>query len=150
MIASPTSGQIMYGGLNLGAFLIPANEKKWDQSKFRIQRLKEKKSKGLIFSRSHFTPRVSTLINKLEERYGTLNLIKKGSALKFMDLVQGKVDFYPRMAPTMEWDIAAGQAIYEAVGGEVIDFTNFESLTYNKADLMNPNFIAKPKALNIF
>ncbi|MBK6525424.1 MAG: hypothetical protein IPG07_07650 [Crocinitomicaceae bacterium] len=108
------------------------------------------KSKGLIFSRSHFTRGVSNLINRLEERYGTLSLIKKGSALKFFDLVQGKADFYPRMAPTMEWDIAAGDAIYRAVGGEVLDFTNFAPLQYNKIDLMNPNFIAKPKALNIF
>lgn len=149
MIVSPTAGQVLYGGTSIGAHMIPLYEKNWNQPKYAIQRLREKKSKGLIFSRSHFTPGVSNLINKLEERYGTLNLIKKGSALKFIDLVQGKADFYPRMAPTMEWDIAAGDAIYRAVGGEVLNFTNFESLKYNKTDLMNPNFIAKPKALNI-
>jgi 3'(2'), 5'-bisphosphate nucleotidase len=150
MIVSPTSRKVIYGGPSLGAFLIPLDENKWDHTKYSIQRLRDKKSKGLIFSRSHFTPGVSNLINRLEERYGTLSLIKKGSALKFFDLVQGKADFYPRMAPTMEWDIAAGDAIYRAVGGEVLDFTNFEPLQYNKIDLMNPNFIAKPKALNIF
>ena len=49
----------------------------------------------------------------------------------------------------MEWDIAAGQAIYESVGGEVLDFTNFEPLAYNKENLYNPYFIAKNKELNI-
>ncbi|MDA7804220.1 hypothetical protein N8987_06560 [Crocinitomix sp.] len=49
----------------------------------------------------------------------------------------------------MEWDIAAGQAIYEAVGGEVLDFTNFEALKYNKESLYNPHFIAKNKELTI-
>jgi 3'(2'), 5'-bisphosphate nucleotidase len=85
----------------------------------------------------------------LEDQYGTLDVIKKGSALKFFDLVLGRTDFYPRMAPTMEWDIAAGDAIYRAVGGEVVDFANFEPLKYNKASLFNPNFIAKPIILDV-
>jgi 3'(2'), 5'-bisphosphate nucleotidase len=149
MIASPVKKEIIFGGTGYGVFHIPYHEKKFMDTAFAVNRLREKKSRGLIFSRSHFTPSVSSLIAKLEERYGALTLIRKGSALKFFDLVTGTVDFYPRMAPTMEWDIAAGHAIYRAVGGEVVDFTNFESLIYNKADLVNPAFIAKPASLRI-
>jgi 3'(2'), 5'-bisphosphate nucleotidase len=42
-----------------------------------------------------------------------------GSALKFCLLAEGAADVYPRLAPTMEWDTAAGQAVLEAAGGRV-------------------------------
>ena len=40
-----------------------------------------------------------------------------GSSLKFCLLAEGKADLYPRFGPTMEWDIAAGDAILRAAGG---------------------------------
>jgi len=149
MIASPTNKEIIFGGNSIGVYHIPYGAKKYLDKKYKVKLLENKKRRGLIYSRSHFTPGVSKLINQLEDQYGTLDVIKKGSALKFFDLVLGRVDFYPRMAPTMEWDIAAGDAIYRAVGGEVVDFANFEPLKYNKASLFNPNFIAKPVSLEI-
>ena len=149
MIASPTAGRIIFGGPSIGVYHIPFGAKDFTAEKYRIRSIKNPKTKGLIYSRSHFTPGVSKLIIQLEKEYGPLNVIKKGSALKFFDLVLGSAHFYPRMAPTMEWDIAAGHAIYKTIGGEVVDFTNFESLTYNKASLVNPNFIAKPADLHL-
>ena len=47
----------------------------------------------------------------------------------------------------MEWDIAAGQAILEALGGSVYDADTKLPLRYNKANLLNPFFIAKTKPL---
>ena len=47
----------------------------------------------------------------------------------------------------MEWDIAAGQAILEALGGEVVHAETGEPLRYNKANLVNPYFIARTKAM---
>jgi 3'(2'), 5'-bisphosphate nucleotidase len=49
---------------------------------------------------------------------------------------------YPRFAPTMEWDIAAGQAILEGIGGGVFDINTKLPLSYNKESLLNPHFIA--------
>jgi len=43
-----------------------------------------------------------------------------GSALKFGLLAQGEADLYPRLAPTSEWDIAAGDAILTGAGGVVL------------------------------
>ena len=43
-----------------------------------------------------------------------------GSSLKFALIATGEADFYPRLAPTMIWDCAAGQAIVEAAGGAVL------------------------------
>lgn len=148
LIGSPTDKKILLGGKNIHPHQFKLTDKNWNNAQ-NIIKPKKNTSKGLIFSRSHFSPGVSNLIQKIEEKYGTLRLIKKGSALKFFDLVNGNAEFYPRMSPTMEWDIAAGQAIYETVGGEVLNMTKLEPLKYNKPDLTNPNFIAKPKHIII-
>jgi 3'(2'), 5'-bisphosphate nucleotidase len=34
-------------------------------------------------------------------------------------VAEGAVDVYPRLAPTSEWDVAAGHAIVVAAGGAV-------------------------------
>lgn len=66
-----------------------------------------------------------------------------GSALKFCRMAQGYADFYPRFAPTSEWDTAAGHAILQAIGGEVTTHEG-EVLGYAKrADFLNPLFIAR-------
>ncbi|MNY11606.1 adenosine-3'(2'),5'-bisphosphate nucleotidase [compost metagenome] len=83
----------------------------------------------------------------MREVFGPVEFIKKGSALKFFDLALGKADVYPRFAPTMEWDIAAGQAIMEALGGTVEHAELQIPLMYNKENLYNPYFIVKTKAL---
>ncbi|MEJ6799465.1 MAG: inositol monophosphatase family protein, partial [Crocinitomicaceae bacterium] len=70
----------------------------------------------------------------------------KGSAIKFFDLALGLAHIYPRFAPTMEWDIAAGQAILEALGGTIISTENGQPLNYNKDSLFNPFFVAKTSA----
>jgi 3'(2'), 5'-bisphosphate nucleotidase len=44
-----------------------------------------------------------------------------GSSVKFGRVAEGTVDIYPRLAPTSEWDIAAGHAIVTAGGGKVTD-----------------------------
>lgn len=57
----------------------------------------------------------------------------------------GKADVYPRFAPTMEWDTAAGHAIARAAGMEVYQAEKEEPLQYNKEDLLNPWFIVEPR-----
>ena len=44
-----------------------------------------------------------------------------GSAIKFAKVAEGSVDIYPRLAPTHEWDVAAGHAIVTAAGGKITD-----------------------------
>ncbi|MCB0389550.1 MAG: 3'(2'),5'-bisphosphate nucleotidase CysQ, partial [Winogradskyella sp.] len=56
-------------------------------------------------------------------------------------VAEGHADVYPRFAPTMEWDTAAGQAICNAVGIEVISKETNKSLMYNKENLLNPWFL---------
>ncbi len=60
-----------------------------------------------------------------------------------------KADIYPRLAPTMEWDIAAGQAIVEQAGGEVLSFKIKKPLRYNKKNLCNFYFYSKKQTVFI-
>ena len=63
-----------------------------------------------------------------------------GSSLKLCLVAEGSADIYPRLAPTMEWDTAAAQAVVEAAGGQVIN-ADLELLRYNEKDaLLNPYF----------
>jgi 3'(2'), 5'-bisphosphate nucleotidase len=66
-----------------------------------------------------------------------------GSSVKFLEIARGNADLYPRLAPTMEWDTAAGQAVLEAAGGHVVD-TRGARFAYGKssAGLKNGSFIA--------
>lgn len=149
LLASPTQETIIMGGPGFGAYHYSFDtEDIWDISN-KLASVAPNPTITIAHSRSHFSDKTKAIIAKIDSEHGSPDYLKKGSALKFMDLALGKADIYPRMAPTMEWDIAAGQAIYEAVGGEVLDFTNFEPLQYNKADLYNPFFIAKHKDLKI-
>jgi 3'(2'), 5'-bisphosphate nucleotidase len=69
------------------------------------------------------------------------DLASKGSSLKMCMVAEGEADFYPRLAPTSEWDTAAAQIIVEEAGGKLVK-TNFEVMEYNtKDDLLNPHFL---------
>jgi 3'(2'), 5'-bisphosphate nucleotidase len=88
-------------------------------------------------SRSHLDPETEALLKKLQ--VGTFK--SAGSSLKFCWIAQGDGDIYPRLAPTMEWDTAAGHAVLTAAGGCVIgrDGTPFR---YGKAGFRNDGFVA--------
>jgi 3'(2'), 5'-bisphosphate nucleotidase len=86
-------------------------------------------------------------MDELNSNNSNVSFSQKGSAMKFFDLALGVADIYPRFAPTMEWDIAAGHAILRELGGEVFDMYLKIPLVYNKEDLLNPHFIAKTKPM---
>ena len=150
IIASPVSKHIIIGGEDFGAYIFSFDEfnnpKKWKKLA-RISAINN--PVVVISSRSHYSGDLLSIIQNIEKQYGAVASARMGSALKFFDLVQGKADVYPRLAPTMEWDIAAGHAIYKAVGGEVINLETDKPLIYNKESLFNSFFIAAKKQLNL-
>jgi 3'(2'), 5'-bisphosphate nucleotidase len=78
---------------------------------------------------------------ELEEYLKTIPVgrrVKAGSSLKFCWVAEGKADVYPRLGPTMEWDVAAGDCVYRQSGR---DGERPSPLTYNKPDLRNPSFV---------
>ena len=56
-------------------------------------------------------------------------------------VVEGKADAYPRYAPTMEWDTAAGHAIANMAGFKILEYQSDEEIKYNKKSLLNPWFL---------
>jgi 3'(2'), 5'-bisphosphate nucleotidase len=64
-----------------------------------------------------------------------------GSSVKFCLIARGDADLYPRLAPTMEWDTAAGHAVLLGAGGRV-ETEDGQPLTYAKPEFRNPHFIA--------
>jgi 3'(2'), 5'-bisphosphate nucleotidase len=98
----------------------------------------------VIVSKSHYNQETKEFVNNLKNQYKkTIEFIHIGSSLKLCLIAEGKADIYPRLAPTMEWDTAAGQVIVEQAGGKVIEFKNKKYLKYNKQNLLNPYFIVK-------
>jgi 3'(2'), 5'-bisphosphate nucleotidase len=96
-------------------------------------------------SRSHGDVRTEAFI---AERPGAVRA-ELGSAVKFGRVAEGRVDIYPRLSPTCEWDVAAGHAVVAAAGGKITD-SNGAPLHFGagRQDFIIPEFIAwgDPKA----
>ena len=90
-------------------------------------------------SRTHLDPKSEDFLSRfrIAKRYGC------GSSVKFCHIAQGDADIYPRLAPTCEWDIAAGSAILAAAGGKVTDPQGGELRFASGAEkFLVPGFIA--------
>ncbi len=96
----------------------------------------------IVGSRSHLNEATEKFIAETEKK-NTVEIVSKGSSLKFCLVAEGLAHLYPRFAPTMEWDTAAGQAICNAVGVSVIDQSTGEPMQYNKPNLLNNYFLVK-------
>ncbi|MEO6078736.1 MAG: 3'(2'),5'-bisphosphate nucleotidase CysQ [Steroidobacteraceae bacterium] len=93
----------------------------------------------VLGSRSHGNAALESALASL----GPYELRPAGSSIKLCLVADGSADLYPRLGPTSEWDIAAGQAVVEAAGGQVVRLSDGQALQYNtKADLLNPDFLA--------
>jgi len=132
----PVTGTTYLGAEGLGAWRI--------QGRTRVQIATAAPTEGpvrVVASRSHGNPDTDAFIAGLEERLGTITLTSSGSSLKLCRVAEGAAHYYPRVAPTMEWDSAAAQAIVEAAGGVVWRFGTRDPLRYAKRDLLNPPFL---------
>lgn len=99
----------------------------------------------LLLSHRHNTQATVDLMDTITHNWpGAIETTSAGSSLKFCVIAEGRADFYPRLAPTSEWDTAAAQAVLEAAGGRVVRATpDLQALVYNTSeDLLNPYFYA--------
>jgi 3'(2'), 5'-bisphosphate nucleotidase len=94
-------------------------------------------------SKSHMNTETEKYIQSLDTKGKPVELKPKGSALKICMVAEGVADIYPRLAPTMEWDTAAGHAIVKFAGKEIFQYENNKPLVYNKENLLNPWFVVK-------
>ena len=98
----------------------------------------------VVASRSHCNDETKAFIAELEKQ-GRVELVSSGSSLKLCLVAEGRADVYPRIAPTMEWDTGAAQAVVEASGATVVQYGTDIPLLYNKENLLNPYFVVSRK-----
>lgn len=113
--------------------------------------IEEKREKIVVVaSRSHMSEETEKFIEKIKEKYGDIDIKSIGSSLKLCLVAEGKADFYPRLAPTMEWDTAAAHAVVNEANGRVVEYKEInsieeldklEELIYNKENLLNSWFV---------
>lgn len=103
----------------------------------------QKENYMVVASKSHLSTETVEYISGLEKEHGKVESISKGSSLKLCMVAEGQADCYPRFAPTMEWDTAAGQAICMYAGKKVIDQETKKEMLYNREELLNNWFLVK-------
>ena len=148
VIFVPVTGELYFSSKEMGAFKVIVDLENYDiyslisnGDKLPLQR--EDNTFTIVASRSHMSPETETYVQEMRDIHGALNLISKGSSLKLCMVAEGQADCYPRFAPTMEWDTAAGQAICEHAGFNVIDWVTKENMLYNREELLNNWFLVK-------
>jgi len=100
-------------------------------------KIKKRKIKILALSRSH--SRNNDLILK---KFNANKIIQTGSSIKLCLIADGSANIYPRLGTTMEWDIAAGDAILRKAGGKIKTLDG-KILKYGKRNFKNTSFIAR-------
>jgi len=138
VVYAPAIGKL-YGGSSSGAFCqdIENGVASGDRQAISIRNAPEE-GLTVVASRSHRSPETDEFISQ----YNVAELRSAGSSLKLCLVASGEADFYPRLGRTMEWDIAAGDAVLRAAGGTTT-LLDGEPFTYAKPEFENPYFVAK-------
>ena len=148
VIFVPVTGELYFSSKEFGAFKTAVDLEDYDikallskGNKLPLQR--EDKTFTIVASRSHMSAATGEYIQQMREIHGEVKLISKGSSLKLCMVAEGAANCYPRFAPTMEWDTAAGQAICEHAGFKVLDWDTKKNMLYNREELLNNWFLIK-------
>jgi 3'(2'), 5'-bisphosphate nucleotidase len=131
IIYAPVAADFWYGS-PAGAF-----KKENRKPAYAIKVNQRKNNLITVRSASHASPEEDQLFAKFDVS-GNISI---GSSLKFCMVAEGKADIYYRHGPTMEWDTAAGQAILEAAGGQMLHNQGPARFSYNKESLLNSSFL---------
>ena len=148
VIFVPVTGNLYFSTIEMGAFKVKVDLDNFDVKTLisngdKLPLEREDKTFTIVASRSHMSTETEAYVAEMKVEHGTVNLISKGSSLKLCMVAEGVADCYPRFAPTMEWDTAAGQAICEHAGFKVIDWNTKKDMLYNREELLNAWFLVK-------
>lgn len=147
VIYVPVSGALYYGDEN-GSFECKVEPQEADyldrieENSIPLPYQKTTDNYIIVGSRSHLNRETEEYIQSVDKKGRPLEMVGIGSSLKFCLVASGKADLYPRLGPTMEWDMAAGHAIAKFAGMKVCQYNN-QPMKYNKKELLNPWFIVE-------
>jgi 3'(2'), 5'-bisphosphate nucleotidase len=133
VVFAPATGRLHGGCVGEGAWV--------DEGKGR-QPIRTRRRGGeitAVASKSHFNQPTADYLEAALG--GPCGYVSIGSSLKFCVVAEGKADIYPRLAPTSEWDTAAGHAVLLAAGG-LVDGPDGSDLLYGKCAFLNRAFVA--------
>ena len=148
-IAYAELGEVLEGVIYapvLKTFYFTQNSHAYKQVDEKITKLpltKEHSTFRVVSSRSHLCKENEEYIDALKKTHKNLEIVSKGSSLKFCMIAEGSADLYPRFNPTMEWDTAAAQAIVEKAGGQVLTMDSQKPFRYNRENLRNGGFVVR-------
>ena len=148
VVFAPDLNDLYFSSSHLGSFKVKVNLDCYDIDNLitianKLPLKKKNETFTIVASRSHMSKKTEEFISAAKSKYGFVKLISKGSSLKLCMVAEGIADCYPRFAPTMEWDTAAGQSICENAGFKVIDWKTKVSMLYNRSHLLNNWFLVK-------
>lgn len=132
VVHAPAIGRMFFGELNAGAYV-----RESDGSTTALRVRNRRRDRIGVRSKSHASDEEQRVL----DGYGVVDCLSVGSSLKFCLVAEGKADVYYRHGPTMEWDVAAGQAVAQAAGGKVYAGTGPEPFLLNKENLLNGSFL---------
>jgi 3'(2'), 5'-bisphosphate nucleotidase len=141
IIGAPALGLIWRGLVGRGAERLTTSAASARVAEpIHTRRIPERGTPWIVaVSRSHGDARTEAFI---ESRPGAIRQAL-GSAVKFGRVAEGGADIYPRLAPTCEWDIAAGHAIVTAAGGKITGAKGSDlHFGRGREDFIVPEFIA--------
>jgi 3'(2'), 5'-bisphosphate nucleotidase len=146
VIFVPVTGELYFSSKELGAFKVVVDLEDYDLDALQVKANKlplqrEDNTFTIVASRTHMSQETEEYVAEMRNKHGNVNLISKGSSLKLCMVAEGTAECYPRFAPTMEWDTAAGQAICEHAGFEVLDWKTKQTMLYNREELLNNWFL---------
>lgn len=149
VIYVPVTEELYFSDLHIGAYKVFSpqssvfNLNELITSSEKLPLKQNRKNYIVVGSRSHMSPETEAYINELKSKHHEVDMLSKGSSLKLCMVAEGSADSYPRFAPTMEWDTAAGQAIAVASGADVINWETKKRMLYNKKNLLNTWFLVE-------
>jgi 3'(2'), 5'-bisphosphate nucleotidase len=148
VIYAPVLGDLYFSMKGLGSYKIHINSLEFDLddlisrgTKLPVER--EDSIFTIVASRSHMSPETQEFVDAMKAKHEHVELISKGSSLKLCMVAEGTANCYPRFAPTMEWDTAAGHAICLNAGFTVTDQKTQKPMLYNRENLLNNWFLVE-------
>ena len=136
VIFVPVKGWLYYGSSN-GSY------REIDEKKVKLPFENKSINFKVVGSRSHQSPETIKYFDDIKKRKENVEIVSMGSSLKICLVAEGSADVYPRFAPTMEWDTAAGHAIAKHAGKKLIDLQIKQEMIYNRPRLTNNWFIVE-------
>ena len=134
VVYAPAIDVLYFAKRGDGAFVIR------NQTTSKMPQARSDGSFVIVGSKSHTSNDTEAFIDDIKTDKEKV-FISMGSSLKLCLVAEGVADIYPRLAPTMEWDTAAADAIVRECDKKVIEHGTQRMLQYNKDDMHNPWFV---------